>query len=213
MFGSISLLLATTALAADPDQGPETSSTPPAVERVEAKYAKVDTLQMTFSQTVESPLYGKQTQTGTVAFQRPGKMRWDFAGEGKHYIGTGSAMWVYLENEKQAFKYDNWDASGSPESLLASLDNLDQLYTVTVDKSDDTGTLLTLRPRGDATYDHVKLALTGDLVVSSVTVIDAMETRTVLSFDKVELGPELPADTFTFTPPEGVEVIATGLPQ
>lgn len=213
MFGSIPLLFASAALAQAPTEGPETSSVPPVVDRIEAKYADVPKLKMTFTQTVESQLYGKQTQTGTVAFARPGKMRWDFAGEDKHYISDGSTMWVYLAADKQAFKYENWDADGSPESLLSSLDNLDRLYTVSVDKTDDTATVLSLKPRANATYDHVKLALNGELVVQTVTVFDAMGTTTTLAFTDVELSPELPDTTFSFTPPEGVEVISTGLPQ
>ena len=190
------------------------TSKDPLVARVEAHYAAVDTMQMQFSQTVRSPLYGDQVQTGTVAFARPGKMRWSFTDEGKHYIGDGAgSMWVYLEKDKQAFHYTGWDASGQAESLLSSLDNIDSLFLVSVGSSSDKGHVLTLKPREEAAYAHVELRLDSALSVTGVVLTDTMETRTELSFTGVELGADLPADTFTFAPPEGVEVIEAGLPK
>ena len=44
----------------------------------------------------------RSTQTGDRRLQaRPGKMRWDFVDEGKHFVTGGGTMWVYLEADNQ----------------------------------------------------------------------------------------------------------------
>ena len=209
MFTTLPLLFAVSALA----QEPAVPAKDPLVAKIEAKYADVGSMTMAFTQTVKSPLYGEQVQTGTVAFARPGKMRWTFGGEGKHYVSDGSTMWVYLEADKQAFKYSGWDPSGSAESLLSSLDKLDELFVVRSSESSETGHSLKLAPNGQAAYAQVELVLNSDLTVTKVIVTDTMETQTELAFSDSKLGAELPADTFVFAPPDGVEVIEAGFPQ
>ncbi len=210
MFATIPLLLAATTFAQEPAKAPPVD---PLIARVEGHYAKVTTLQMSFTQTVSSPLYGEQVQKGTVAFGRPGKMHWHFVEDNKHYYSTGSTMWVYLESDKQAFKYGNWDPSGSPESLLHSLDNLDELFTIAGTTSTEAGHTLSLLPKGDSAVNKVELTLDPSLTVTQISLVDVADSKTVLSFTDVKLDAELPADTFSFTAPAGVEVIEAGLPQ
>ncbi len=210
MFATIPLLIASVASAEEPVEAPAVD---PLIARVEAHYGKVKTLQMSFTQTVSSPLYGEQVQKGTVAFGRPGKMHWHFVEDNKHYYSTGSTMWVYLASDKQAFKYGNWDPSGSPESLLHSLDHLDELFTVASTTSTEAGHVLSLKPKGDSAVNQVELTLDPSLSVTQVALVDVADSRTVLAFTDVKLDAELPADTFSFTAPAGVEVIDAGLPQ
>ncbi len=200
-------LIIAAALGAEPVDGADL------VQRVEARYAKVRTMTMAFTQTVASPAYGAHTMEGTVALARPGRMRWSFKDEGKHYIGDGSGtMWVYVEPDRQVFKYSGWTASGA-ESLLTSLDNLGRLFEVRVVPSDPTEHVLELIPRDKGAYERIELHLAPDLTVRSIVLADAMQTTTTMAFRDVVLDADLPPDTFTFTPPEGVEVIEATLPR
>ena len=86
-------------------------------------------------------------------------------------------------------------------------------------------TLIVFNPEGEevtrlhagmelSAYDTVlELSLDSKLSVTGVAVTDAMATRTELAFEQVKLGQEPAADTFSFTPPAGVEVIEAGFPQ
>ena len=203
MLVQLSVLLAGVALAQEADSSG-------LVARVEAHYATVNAMTARFTQTVASPLYGDQVQTGTVQFARPGKMRWFFEKEQKHYVGDGATMWVYLEAEQQVFRYRGWDPSGSPESLLHSLDHLDELFTVGVEKTGPEGHVLTMRPKNPVGLSQVQLWLAADLGVERVVVTDTMETRTELVFTDLKQNPPIAADTFVFTPPAGIEVIDAG---
>lgn len=195
-----------------PAPAPAPVGGPSLVERIEARYAKVQTLRMAFTQTVKSPLYGDQSQTGTVAFARPGKMRWQFSEEHKQYISDGSTMWMVLEQDKQVWRYANWDPAGSPESLLHSLDHLDELFSIVTQTSTAEGHVLKLFPVAEGGVVNVLLELSPDLDVRKVTLIDSMDTRTELVFTAVEVGVALPPETFTYTPPAGIEVIDASLP-
>lgn len=195
-----------------PAPAPAPVDGPTLVQRIEGRYGKVDTLRMAFTQTVRSPLYGDQVQTGTVAFARPGKMRWTFAEDKKQYISDGATMWMVLEGDKQVWRYANWDPSGSPESLLNSLDHLDELFTVVTQASNADGHALKLLPIADSGVATVLLDLSPNLDVRKVTLIDSMDTRTELAFTAVEVGPSLPPETFTYTPPADFELIEAAFP-
>jgi outer membrane lipoprotein-sorting protein len=177
------------------------------VKRVEDHYGKVQTLQAGFVQTIHSPLYGDQVQKGTVSFGRPGKMHWFFEADNKHYINDGSVMWVVLAGDKQAFRYPSGDTSGSPESLLNSLDNMTLLFDVTVTYHGENHTDLMLKPKTEGGFVQVEIRIAPDLSVSRVVVTDAIETRTELSFLDMLADGELAGSPFTYTPEPGIEVI------
>lgn len=183
------------------------------VQKIETHYSSIKTLQASFTQTVKNPIYGDQTQAGTVVFGRPGKMAWTFGEDGTRYVSDGSTLWLVREADKQAFKYGGYDPSGSAESLLHSLDNLTLLYDVSVDAhSAEKGTRLTLKPKAEGTSVVVHITFLPDLVVSQVVVTDEMGTRTEMAFSDMKTNVEVPESTFAYTPGPGVEVIDAGAP-
>ncbi len=67
-----------------------------------------------------------------------------------------------------------------------------------------------LLPRQEDTgFQAMRLGF-GKQHLLAVELVDAFGQTTTLTFSDVEKGLELPADTFQFVPPEGVDVIGKG---
>ncbi|MBA2319834.1 MAG: outer membrane lipoprotein carrier protein LolA, partial [Deltaproteobacteria bacterium] len=164
-----SLVFSLSALAADPV---------PLVARVEAHYGSVSTLKAAFVQTVRSPTYGDDVQAGTLAVARPGRMRWDFTGDGRVYLVAENRVSIWTPAEKQLLRYP-YTPTGA-DSLLQSLDHVDELFTVTApDQPSDGGVILDLASKDTSLAGtRVRLVLAPDLSLRQVQLTDPMGTKT-----------------------------------
>lgn len=202
-FALFALTLPTIAAAADPA---------PVVKAVEEKYAAVEALTANFTQTTHSELYGSEEQKGEVSFKRPRKMRWDFEGDqGKQYITDGATMWIFARAENQVFQYDDLSAAANgADSLLQSLDHLDEHFVVDLVDDEVPGHTLNLKPKAEGQMKQMTLQLSETLVPEKVVMTDSFDNVTELAFQDVQLNASVPDSTFVFQVPEGAEVIKSG---
>jgi chaperone LolA len=178
------------------------------IDAVEKRYAAVESIRGDFTQTTTSELYGSSTVTGSVVLQKPAQMRWDFA-DGKQYLSDGSRMWITTPAEKQVLEMSDVAASaGQADTLLQSLDKVSELFDVELLEETDTVKRVKLTPKGGSDMlKEVVLALDGDYVVQSVGIVDAFGSKTELAFKDVKLAGKVDPSTFTFSLPEGYEVL------
>lgn len=180
------------------------------IKQLEAKYADVGSMQADFTQTVKSELFGEETQSGQLKVKRPKMMRWSF-GDDKLFVTDGTTMWIYTKADQQVIRYDDISGSSSAtDSLLQSLDKLDELFDVKLLASSDEGHELELAPKNveDSQFKMVKLVLDSALLVKTVGITDQFDNVTDLSFTAVRLGEPMGDDQFSFDVPDGVEVIS-----
>ncbi len=110
------------------------------VDAVEAKYATVEAIQASFVQTTHSEIFGSEEQAGSLVLKRPAKMRWEFTtGVEKQFVTDGRTMWVFTRSENQAIRYDDVSSSGAADSLLQSLDKLDEMFEIQLMPPPDGG--------------------------------------------------------------------------
>lgn len=184
------------------------------VQQVEAKYATVKVLQADFVQTTRSEVFGEEKQSGNLVLKRPKQMLWNFTGSGtKQFVTDGKTMWVYTADDNQVIRYDDITASTSQaDSLLQSLDQLDELFAVEV-LPDELGHTLSLAPRQvDGHVKKLRLELSPELVVERVTITDNFDNVTELAFSAVKLDGDVPDTIFQFEVPAGAELISAGAP-
>lgn len=178
------------------------------LKQLTVKYGPITVLRGTFVQTTKSP-YGDQTQSGTVILQRPGRMRWEFTGDGKQFVSDGSTLWVYTPAEKQVLRLKGAGQQvASTDLVLQSMDKLGTLYQVALGPAKEL--ILTPKPGEEAQFTKLVLKLDAALMIDEVAVTDPFGTVTRLDFTKLEAGGAVPADVFTFTIPAGVQVVDAG---
>lgn len=177
------------------------------VAKVGKKYADVKTMRADFVQTTRSETFGDEVTKGKLVVERPAKMRWSF-GDERVFVTDGKSMWIYSKADAQVIVYDDISAQRSTaDSLLTSLDKLEELFVVTVESSTDEAHKLALKPKEEAQFKQVRLTLDAKLMITAVSIIDTFDNVTDLAFTNMELNVKTDDAMFSFAAPEGVDVV------
>lgn len=151
-----------------------------------------------------------QQATGTMAFSRPGKFRWEYE---KPYeqsiVGDGQRLWIYDKDLNQVTVRKLDKALGaSPAALLAGSNEIEKNYTVTNGGNREGLEWLDAVPRTQYTaFERVRLGF-GRNGLEAMELRDQFGQMTVIRFADLERNPRLPPDLFRFTPPKGADVIS-----
>ena len=191
--------------------------------RVQAKYETVEDLSARFEQSTQSVMGGPAAQTessGRVAFAKPGKMRWSYeAPQPSQVISDGATLWLFDPgaNEVQRLPVQQGYLAGAGLQFLLGEGQLSEEFeirAVECDPGSAESALLELLPKAPASYERLLLRAGFDSgEVEETTVVDLFGNRTRIAFRELKLNQDLPAETFTFEVPPGVEVIDLVLPR
>jgi outer membrane lipoprotein carrier protein len=149
---------------------------------------------------------------GTVAFKRPGKMRWRLSNGGEQIIvADGTTLWFYQPDERQVLRAPFQAAfrSSTPISFLTGVGRLKDDFEVTVAGEDGGAIQLALRPRrGEGELGKLRLTVdpqSYDIVGAEIT--DPVGNITRLRFSDLRRNTDLEDAQFHFEVPAGVDVI------
>ena len=151
---------------------------------------------------------------GTVAFKRPGKMRWVLRNhEEQVIVADGKTLWFYQPDEQQVLKAPFRAAfrSSAPISFLTGVGRITENFEVTLAEEKSGIVYLNLLPRErSGEVGRLRLAVekaTYDIVVAEV--FDALGNETRIRFKSLSRNVGLPDEIFRFEVPAGVDVIET----
>ncbi len=171
-----------------------------------------------FTQVVTSPgkdgKAGRQkTSSGTFEFQRPGRFRFDYRKPFEQTIvADGQTLWLHDVDLNQITRRSQAQALGStPAALLAAAPDLQGLRaSFTLESAPEQEGLqwVQAKPKAaDGALQSVRVGLRGDQL-AALEIVDSFGQRSVIRFSNLQANPALPASTFQFKPPAGVDVIA-----
>ena len=193
-----------------------------AVAAIEVRYAAVHDLRASFAQTTKSVTIGMRglaapvERTGTVAFAKPGKMRWAYEHpEPSEVTSDGRTLWIYdpAAREVQKLPVTGGVLSGAAIQFLLGEGDMRRDFHVSLIACAADAVDLELVPRSDATYEKLRVRIdptTGDLLGSTIFGLLGNVTEVRFSEIRVNLGTEPGA--FVFEPPDGVRVIEVESP-
>lgn len=171
----------------------------------ETRTLKADFAQIVISRGGRKP----QQSAGMVAISRPGKLRWDIQ---KPYpqlvVGDGEKIWIYDSELKQVTVRPAGQAlGGSPAALLAGKNELEKNFALAeAGESDGMDWVEALPKASDSGFEKIRLGFAGSDLAAMV-LVDSFGQTTQIRFSKLERNPTLPASTFKFSPPPGVDVV------
>ncbi len=174
-----------------------------------------------FTQVVTSPSRAGQTpraktSSGRFEFQRPGKFRFDYR---KPFVQTlvadGQTLWLHDVDLNQVTARQQSQVLGStPAALLTAASDLQALkndFQFTPEPDRDGLHWVRATPQSpDGQIRSVMVGLRAAASGPELAVLDVQDSlgqRSVLTFSGFELNPVLPASTFVFKAPAGVDVI------
>jgi outer membrane lipoprotein carrier protein len=180
------------------------------IEKLEAFIAQTQSARANFSQQVLDK-DGKTTQSasGRVIFSRPGQFRWEYQKPYEQLIvGDGQKLWVYDKELAQVTVKKLEGALGSsPAALLAGSNDIERYYNLDAKGVKRGLDWLEAYPKeGESMFQKVRMGFKGN-TLDTMELYDQLGQTTVIRFSRIERNPKLPADVFTFTPPDGVDVI------
>jgi outer membrane lipoprotein carrier protein len=178
--------------------------------RLDAFASGLHALRGDFSQTVYDA-HGNITGTshGTLALEAPRLFRWQVTDPYQQLIvADGKKVWVYEPDLQQVTVRDQGATEAhSPLTVLTDLSQLDSEFKATDAGSHDGLAWLRLVSRGkDPQFDYAEIGFdaTGP---RRMVFKDTLGNRTEIAFSRWQRNPSLPADTFTFVPPRGTDVV------
>jgi outer membrane lipoprotein carrier protein len=153
--------------------------------------------------------------TGRFELARPDKFRWTY--EKPHQqllLSDGRKLSIYDPDLRQVTvrRIDQAIAS-TPAALLAGKDDITRYFTLRDAGSSEGIDWVDAVPKAaDTGFQDVRIGMHGkDL--AAMDLRDALGGRTVLRFSRLDTNAKLLPSTFTFTPPQGVEVVDDSQPK
>ena len=214
-------------------QAPRFSSAPGApdstrLKQFETRYQAAKSLQATFlEQYLEN---GKlvRSEAGTVFFERPGKMRWDYQRpEPNTFLVDGKYVWFYAPADHTATRMPVKQSADyrTPLAFLAGGSKLARVCSQVgvaeaerAARAEDVTFECQLRgPKASNGIDravdkaYFQVAPSGELV--RLVILQEGAVRIELSFKDWEWDPRLPESLFEFVPPRGSVIVEGQLPE
>ena len=150
----------------------------------------------------------KRSSSGSFAFERPNRFRFDYAKPFEQTIvSDGQKVWVYDVDLNQVTLRRLSQALGATPAALLAGASLDKEFELTALPSQGGIDWVQALPRQkDGAFQSMRIGFRGkDL--AAVEILDSFGQRSRLDFSQYEANVPIPAPTFRFTPPAGADVI------
>lgn len=201
LVATVLLLSHTSAIAQDADA---------VFQRLLDHYSSISSLRADFTQTMTSSFSDDEASSSGTLFLSGDKYRVEM--ESQVLVTDGVATYVYLPFEKQVLinDYLEDESTFSPSDIFV---NHDDRFEVTAAESEQVnGQMhfkLSLSPKSaDSFFREATIWMRdADTIITRMEVLDMNETRMTFSLENIALDPNFEEGLFSFTPPEGVEVI------
>lgn len=190
------------------------ASTAGAVEsarsRLEAFSHGIQTISGRFEQSVTGANGNRgEESSGTLALKAPRQFRWQTTTPYEQLIvADGSRVWVYDPDlEQVSVRSQGTEEAHSPLSVLTDLSRLDEEFTVS--EAGENRGLVWLRLVSKASEPEFSFAEIGfgQQGLEQMRFEDSLGNTTEIRFSGWKRDPGLPADTFSFQLPDGVDVV------
>lgn len=181
-----------------------------AVDQLHRFLQETRTLKAEFSQAVIARNGRKpQQSSGILAISRPGKLRWEIQ---KPYpqlvVSDGEKIWIHdPELQQVTVRKAGQAIGGSPAALLSGSNELEKNFTLKEAGDSEGMAWVEATPKAtDSGFERVRLGFAGN-DLKAMELQDSFGQTTLIHFSKIERNQALPAATFKFVPPAGVDVV------
>lgn len=178
------------------------------IKNVQSKYNSIQDAQASYSQSVKYSSGSTQSSSGTIYIQKEDKYRIESKDE--VIVTDGKTSWSYSKKKKQVV-IDNYKNDGNTFSPNKFLFNYPENFYSDVEGSDQVAGadcyVLKLTPRHKGSVKSAKIWVDKEENLIKKITINSSESSTTYSLKKITLDAGLSSSKFSFSPPEGVEVI------
>ena len=152
----------------------------------------------------------QERSEGQVALRAPRQFRWEYeAPYPQLIVADGSNVWVHdLDLEQVTVRSQSAEESQSPLTVLTDLALLERDYRLSEAGESEGIAWLRLEPRAaEAPFERCDLGFDAARGLVSMRLLDGLGQRNEIRFADWIRNPAFAADAFTFTVPEGADLI------
>lgn len=190
------------------------ATTTQSVQNLQYQLGKINSFSAHFIQLTQDGLGNTlQKVEGFMQVEKPGKLRWQTEGIYEQLVvSDGESLWIYDEDlEQVSIKNMDNRLSETPALLLGGdVSAIDEDFIITQVPSEDN-ILFVLQPKDNTQlFDSLELSFNkrGEWQsLMQMIIRDASGQVTDISFSDVINNPKLDQSSFTFTIPQGIDVI------
>jgi len=147
-----------------------------------------------------------------LSIQRPGKFYWHYATPSEQLIvGDGKQVWIYdVELEQITHRQSEAALTQTPAMLLSGKGDLAETFILEDAGQRDGLDWVRMIPKSrDSGFTDIHIGFSGGSL-QLLEMQDSFGQTTQVRFKNVKENSDIPEQTFTFTPPAGVDVIEEG---
>lgn len=180
-----------------------------AVDALKAFVQQVKTGRATFTQTVTSPDGAKtKTSSGSFEFARPDRFRFSYTKPFEQLIvADGQKVWIYDSDLNQVSSRKFTQALGATPAALLAGGDLSRDFDLVAEPSKEGLDWAKATPKAkDGAFESMRIGFKGKQL-AAVEITDNFAQRSRLTFTQFSANLELPAESFRFVIPKGVDVL------
>jgi outer membrane lipoprotein carrier protein len=186
------------------------------LDRLQQHYQATKSFTAKFDETITRAGAPALQRHGVIYYEKPGKLRWEFEGsQPETIISDGKTIYDYDPGLNQVVETPLAQAfrSQAAAAFLLGVGNLKHDFTAGPISAADSPrwveVALTPKQGGERIEAGIERKTYN---IATLSIEDAMGNRTYLSFSNIRLNEPLDASQFTFTPPDGADVVRAGEP-
>lgn len=180
------------------------------VVAAEAFFSNLQSLQGGFHQQVRDGSGGLIEESfGTLQIERPGKFRWlTSAPFLQEVVGDGSRIWIYDPDlEQVTVRRQDGALGNTPATLLTHKGALQQQFELQALERSGPLQWVALTPKQlEGGFEQLQIAMDGEQL-RIIQLEDSLGQKTRIELTDLMSNLSLPPEQFTFTPPEGVDIV------
>ncbi|MBX5496626.1 MAG: outer membrane lipoprotein carrier protein LolA [Bryobacteraceae bacterium] len=181
------------------------------LKRVEQRYNRARTIQVSFEQSYTAPGRARTTERGELYLRKPGRMRWDYTQPaGKLFLSDGKHIYFYSPSTNRAEKSklkESEDLRAPLAFLLGKLDFSRDFDRYQYEKS-GANTIVTAFPKNNRLpYTKVRFTVTPDYQISHLIVTGQDGSLNEFRFGLERINVLLKDSFFRFELPPGAQFV------
>lgn len=186
------------------------------LDRLQQHYKATRSFSARFGETITRPGVPPVRRSGTIYYKKPGKLRWEFEGpQPETIVSDGKTIYDYDPGLNQVVETPLAQAvrSQAAAAFLLGAGDLKRDFNATgISEPDSSGVVhVSLTPRQGG--ERIEAGIDRKTYnIATLSIADAMGNQTYLKFSNIELNPSLGDSRFSFTPPNGADIVSSGQP-
>jgi outer membrane lipoprotein carrier protein len=184
------------------------------LDRLQQHYQVTRSFSAKFDETVTRAGAPPLQRSGVIYYEKPGKLRWEFEGsQPETIVSDGKTIYDYDPALNQVVETPLAQAfrSEAAAAFLLGAGNVKRDFKaeaiIAPNSSGLVHVALTPKQGGERIEAGIERKTYN---IATLSIGDAMGNRTNLSFSNIELNRPLHASQFTFTPPDGTDIVSSG---